>query len=99
MYNWNGRIFAGFDIETATARKMNIHPEGWNPMESSTSGPLAEFTIPGYIDLGLKAEFKTAGNMSLWLKGGNLLGQVIQRMPGCAVKGASVTAGISLSLK
>lgn len=54
--------------------------------------------IPGYADLGVSAEFVTSRRLSVWLRGGNLLGMTIQRNPLYAEKGAYFTAGICLNL-
>ena len=56
----------------------------------------AGFEIPWYADLGGCAEYAFNRNISLWLRGGNLLNMEIQRNPLYAEKGVNFTAGISL---
>lgn len=51
--------------------------------------------IPGYVDLGLYAEYLTSRRLAFWARGGNLLGMEIQRAPLYAEKGAYVTLGIT----
>ena len=54
--------------------------------------------LPGYADLGLTAEYVTSRAMSLWLRGGNLLGMTIHRNSLFAVKGPYFTLGICFKL-
>lgn len=64
----------------------------------STNRANAEgFEMPMYADLGVYAEYVFVRNMSLWLRGGNLLNMEIQRDLMYAEKGVNVTAGISLT--
>jgi len=53
--------------------------------------------IPQYIDLGADIEYLINSNISLWIKGGNLLNQTIQRTVLFAESGLWGTAGICLS--
>lgn len=82
-YDWRGRIGAGVDTEFASANR------GWM---------VGETVVPGYFDLGIDASFAVNRKFSIWLKGSNLLGQAIQRVPFYAEKGVKITAGICLNL-
>ena len=80
LYNWRKRVYAGVDCIFSTARH----------------GADGTFEVPWYADLGVYAEYAFNGNVSLWLRGGNLLNMEIQRNLLFAEKGVNVTAGISL---
>ena len=79
-YNYKRRIFAGINADFSTARKGGEHA----------------FAIPGYVDLGVSAEYVTSRDLSFWIKGGNLLGMTIYRYPVYAVKSPYFTAGFSV---
>ena len=93
-YNYGERIKAGLDIAWSTGRKCTF--AGGLP---SASGTTVETTwrIPGWVDLGLFAEYRFTRNMGFWAKGGNLLNQVVQRTPLVAEAGMYFTAGIVLN--
>lgn len=57
---------------------------------------LDDSAVPGYADLAVFAEAAVNGHFSVWIKGSNLLGMTIQRVPGFAEKGIWGTAGICL---
>lgn len=88
VYNFDRRIFAGVLVDWETSRKASDlyidYPE--------------YVKIPGYADLSVYAEYKTARNLSFWAKGGNLLGMDIRRSPFYSEKGAYFTLGICLNL-
>lgn len=88
IYNVERRIFAGVLVDWATKRSADI-PYIDYPESAS---------IPGYADLSVYAEYKTARNLAFWAKGGNLLGMDIRRSPFYSEKGPYFTAGICLSL-
>lgn len=52
--------------------------------------------IPAYQDLGVYAQLGFSRRMALWIKGGNLLNQSIQRIPFLVEGGVYGTAGIKL---
>lgn len=54
--------------------------------------------IPGYVDLGLYAEYSLGRKLGFWIQGGNLLNQTIQRIPFYAEGGIYGTAGVKLLL-
>ena len=58
---------------------------------SKRKAPAAE--LPGFVDLGLMADFRQSRNLGLWLRVGNLLCQTIQRNPFYAEKGLYLTVG------
>lgn len=87
-YNWMKRIYAGVDCEFSTGQKwVGLPLELVNPVK-----------IPGYVDLGISAEYAYNRKLSFWLRGGNLCCMTIQRTPLYAEGGISVTAGICLNL-
>lgn len=53
-------------------------------------------SLPYYLDLGVGLEYRATRNLSVWLKGGNLLNQTIQRTPVYVEPGINFTAGICL---
>ncbi|MCQ2147551.1 MAG: hypothetical protein MJZ16_08555 [Bacteroidales bacterium] len=87
MYSWHSRINAGIWMEGATARKSFVKEN--NPVE---------FRIPGFIDLGIMAEYQFNRKLSFWIQGGNLLNANIQRNLMHTASGINFTAGICLSL-
>ena len=53
--------------------------------------------VPGYQDLGFYGEYVFGRKMAVWLKGGNLLNQTIQRTPFYAEQGIYGSVGIKLT--
>ncbi len=97
MYDWKERIFVGVDCEFTTARKGNLQCntgeyEGLFYMKSIPS------VVPGYADLGLNLEYRVNRKLSVWGRGGNLLGMTIQRHVLFAEKGPYFTVGVCLNL-
>ena len=88
-YNWGERIKAGLDASWSTSRRATILGES----DAITS----TCEIPGWVDLGLFAEYRFMHNLGFWAKGGNLLNQVVQRTPLVAEAGMYFTAGIVLN--
>ena len=82
VYNRNRRIFAGIWAQAQTAR------DGFR-MEQPES-------IPGWVNLGVSAEYKAGTKWGLWLEAGNLLCQELWFTPLCAEKDPYATLGISL---
>jgi hypothetical protein len=68
----------------------------WSTRRRSSYGNLA-LAVPGWVDLGLNAEYRFTRHFGFWVKGGNLLGQAIQRIPVHAEAGMYFTAGILLN--
>ena len=92
-YNWGDRFKVGIDAEWSTARRLGLTADGTPVMEGSNIG----YRIPGWVDLGLFAEYRFTHNMGFWAKGGNLLDQVVQWTPLVAEAGMYFTAGIVLN--
>jgi hypothetical protein len=92
-YNWGDRFKVGLDAEWSTARRLGIAADGTLIMTGSNIG----YRIPGWVDLGLFAEYRFTHNFGFWAKGGNLLDQVVQRTPLVAEAGMYFTAGIVLN--
>ena len=89
VYNWNRRVFAGLSAEWMSAR------EGEDLYTSYSS--YSDCHVPGWIDLGVTAEFRMNNHFSLWAEGRNLLNQTVMRNFMIAEKGPYVTAGICLN--
>lgn len=82
MYNRNRRLFAGIWAQAQTMR------EGyWGGQETD---------LPGWVNLGVSAEYKAGTKWGLWLEAGNLLCQELWFTPLCAEKDPYATVGISL---
>ena len=88
-YNWGDRLKAGFDVSWSTGRKATF--------TNSAGDVIDNFSIPGWVDLGLFAEYRFTHRLGFWAKGGNLLNQAVQRMPLIAEAGMYFTAGILLN--
>ena len=91
-YNWGDRFKAGIDAEWSTARRMTLT---WSATGVAPSDIV--YRIPGWVDLGLFAEYRFTHNFGFWAKGGNLLNQTVQRIPLVAEAGMYFTAGIVLN--
>lgn len=91
-YNWRQRIFVGLTADGQTKRAVRNH--------ELMGGPLLERgDIKGFVDLGLYFEYRMTRSFGLWAKGGNLLGQHIERFPGAVEKSPYLTLGVTLNLK
>ena len=88
-YNWGERIKGGLDVSWSTSREASFTRE-----DGSVSNT---YRIPGWVDLGLFAEYRFTHRFGFWAKGGNLLNQVVQRTPLHAEAGMYFTAGIVLN--
>ena len=82
-WHWGDRFTAGADVAWSTAR--------------SAKSEKYEMRIPGWVDLGLFAEYRFTSHLGFWAKGGNLLNQVVQRNPLHAEAGMYFTAGVLLN--
>ena len=82
-YNWGERFKAGLDLEWSTSR--TAHQAG------------VDYRVPGWLDLGLHAEYRFTHHFGFWVKAGNLLNQAIQRTPVHAEAGIFGAAGILLN--
>ncbi len=84
-YNWNDRLIAGVVADGAVTRRGYIGT--------------TDVRIPGFVDLGLQAEFAMTRNFALWAQAGNLLsimGQTVQRHPLQEEPGLSILGGVVL---
>lgn len=84
-YDWNRRIAAGVSCGFATER-TTVYDEA------------AGLSLPGYADLGAFAEYRLMRQLSVYVRGGNLLGMDIRRTLFHAEKGPYVTGGVCLTL-
>ncbi len=82
-WHWGDRFTAGADVAWSTSR--------------SAKSEKYEMRIPGWVDLGLFAEYRFTSQLGFWAKGGNLLNQVAQRNPLHAEAGMYFTAGVLLN--
>ena len=82
-WHWGDRFTAGLDAGWSTRR---------HAMHMNT--PL---DVPGWVDLGLFADFQFTRHFGFWLKAGNLLDQAIQRTPLHAEAGMYLTGGLCLT--
>ena len=62
---------------------------------SALPGPVK---VPGFVDLGVQANFQMTRHLGFWIKGANLLNQAIQRVPLYAEQGIYFTVGATLSI-
>lgn len=87
-FNLRRRIYFGASLEMALARQMT----------SSAATPVT-YTLPAWYDLGVYGEYKFSQVLSLWVRGGNLLNNTIERVPFIAEHGVHVTAGLCLNFR
>lgn len=87
-YNWNKRIYAGIHTDASVARLGRL----------SHIEQLIDVELPGFVNLGLDAEFALTKKISLWLSADNLLNQTIIRSAYYAESGVNITAGICVNL-
>ncbi len=83
-WHWGDRFTAGLDVAWSTRRRSSYRS-------------MSLLVVPGWVDLGLNAEYRFTRHFGFWVKGGNLLGQAIQRIPVHAQAGMYFTAGILLN--
>ena len=87
-YNLRRRLYLGASLDMALARKLT----------SSAATPVT-YTLPAWYDLGLYGEYKFNSVLSVWLRGGNLLNQTVERVPFIAEHGVHFTAGLCLNFR
>ena len=90
-YNYGERMKGGLDIAWSTARKASA------TYAIDTGAMTKVYRVPGWVDLGVFAEYRFTHRLGFWAKGGNLLNQVVQKTPLHAEAGAYFTAGIVLN--
>ncbi len=94
-YNIRKRIFIAADVEyqTSSVGASFVHTA------SSGSAPadVRTFSVPGFVDLGVRFTYAVNHNISVYLEGNNLLNQKIQRLLNYYEPGVNVLAGVSLS--
>lgn len=96
-YNWKKRIFAGISAEFASRRdgRMTLI---YNDAAGMPDITFSAARIPGWMNLGVYAEFAFTRKLSFWLRGDNLLNADIQRVPLYTEGGIGATVGICLNL-
>lgn len=101
-YIWNKRVYAGIDVEWATRRKATGEEIDDVYVYSSSQMPysMVDYScrIPGWVDLGVSAEYKINSKFGVWLKGGNLLNQMVMNNLMVAQRGPYFTLGLCLNL-
>ena len=94
-YHWGGRLTGGLDVSWSTGREAQIERFRVDPRINGQGSET--FRVPGWVDLGLFAEYRFTHRFGFWAKGGNLLNQAVQRTPLVAEAGMYFTAGIVLN--
>ena len=92
-YNYGERMKGGLDIAWSTGRKATATYADYSNGRSITNA----YRLPGWVDLGVFAEYRFTHRFGFWAKGGNLLNQVVQRTPLHAEAGMYFTGGIVLN--
>lgn len=90
-YNYGERMKGGLDIAWSTGRKASV------TIPNETGEVTKMYRVPGWVDLGVFAEYRFTHRFGFWAKGGNLLNQVVQRTPLHAEAGMYITGGIVLN--
>lgn len=67
--------------------------------KGQTGRPSLTWDDPGYLDLGIYAEYEFARGVSFWVQGGNLLNMDIPLSPTHVPAGINITGGICLKLQ
>ena len=96
-YNWKKRIFAGVSAEFASKRDGRVATYSKDG-PGTVSVTMSDARIPGWMNLGVYAEFAFTRKLSFWLRGDNLLNADIQRIPLYTEGGIGATVGICLNL-
>lgn len=96
-YNWKKRIFAGVSAEFASKRDGRVATYAKDG-PGAVSVTMSDARIPGWMNLGVYAEFAFTRKLSFWLRGDNLLNADIQRIPLYTEGGIGATVGICLNL-
>ena len=92
-YNWGERFKGGLDVSWSTGRNAQF-----DHLDPADGGVLITTSrVPGWVDLGLFAEYRFTHRFGFWAKGGNLLNQAVQRTPLVAEAGMYFTGGIVLN--
>ena len=92
-YNYGERMKGGLDIAWSTGRKATATYADYSNGRSITNA----YRLPGWVDLGVFAEYRFTHRFGFWAKGGNLLNQVVQKTPLHAEAGMYFTGGIVLN--
>ncbi len=92
-YNWNKRIYAGISA-SYMGRRVQQYPQEEVP--GAEDGYAVK--VPGYLDLGLNAEYKYNQRLSFWLRSGNLLCQSVYQQVLFAQKSPWATLGLTFAL-
>lgn len=85
---------ASFSGQLKALYKWGERFRGGVILDARSASASVSDTLPGYFDLGLYAGFQLTARLGVWLRGGNLLGQTIQYVPGYAQQGPWVSAGV-----
>ena len=91
-YNWNKRIYAGISASYMGRRTQQYL------MTTDTAECGIATKIPGYLDLGLNAEYRYNHRLSFWLRSGNLLCQSVYQQVLFARRSPWFTLGLTFAL-
>ena len=96
----DGNLFAPAPLsgQLKALYKWGNRFRGGVTLDARSDAESAQYTLPGFVDLGLYTDFQMSRRVGLWLKAGNLLGTTIQYVPGYAQHGPWVTVGVLLTL-
>lgn len=86
-YHFSDRLSFGVSGEYMSARTQTTGIVVGDPV----------YIVPAFFDLGVFADYRLTSKLSLWAKGGNLLGQNIQRTVLYSEKGLIATVGACLN--
>lgn len=92
-YTFAGRVKALVSAHASTARKALV-PD----FDGSAYSDVKTMTLPGYVDLGIGAEYILNRNWNFWGRVGNLLNSDVQIMPLYVEDGINFTLGVCLKL-
>lgn len=85
-YNWQKRIYVGVGIEGSSDRAGAIIKDDIRSY------------LPGYLNLGASLEYRLTREFGIWVRGTNLLNNMIMRTPSYIEKGINIIGGISLNI-
>ncbi len=90
-YNWNKRIYGGLSAAYMGRRTQTEVLPG-------VAGSGSDIVIPGYLDLGLNAQFRYNRSLAFRLRSGNLLGQPVYQQLLLSPRGPWFTVGLTFAL-
>lgn len=103
-YTWFHDLSAAADVLSLPALEGNAYVRyNWRKRVFVTADASfmsarssAHFRVPGWVDLGVEVSYAFRSTASVFLRGGNLLNQRVQELPGQAERGVNFMAGVCL---